>query len=201
MCRHNTVIHSGRVDGRTVFVEPCNRVGAQNGREGGRVCRLARDGRDRWIPSRKLVVVLRGGSLGWVGMGRRLVVCHISRIDDGAVVVLPRNGVFIYRRVVGSRVRRLARDRCDLGRPARERVGVFRRRGLGRRCAAIGGRLAVEQCLGRKFRTVLVLPRHIVRAERGRVFGGVRRIGGNQLKFRLPARKVVIILRVGGPGR
>ena len=128
-------------------------------------------------------------------MGRRLVVCHISRIDDGAVVVLPRDGIFVYRRVVFGGVGRLARHRRDFGIPARERVGELRRRGLRRRLAGVFGRRAVAERLCREFRAALVLPRHVIGAERSRVFGGIRRVGGNQLELRSPAREVVVVLR------
>ena len=195
MARRCAVLDCRSVKRRAIFVEPCNRVGAQNGRERRRVGRFACHGSDRWAPPRELVVVLRRRCLCRRCVARRLVVCHISRIDDGAVVILPCDGVFVYRRVVFGGVGRLARHRRDFGIPARERVGELRRRGLYRRCAAVGRRRAVEDVRRAKRCAVFVLPRHVVRAERSRVFGGIRRVGGNQLEIRFPASEVEIILR------
>ena len=159
--RHDAVGHSVCVDGRAVVVLPRHRVVAQGRIVCRRVGRVALDRHDSRRPAREGVVVLRRRSLGRVRVGRHDAVGHGVCVDGRAILVEPCNRVGAQGRVVGCRVGRVALDRRNSRRPARERVGVLRRRRLGRRRAVVGGRLELlDQPFRKNRRAIVVNPRY-----------------------------------------
>ncbi len=198
--RRVTVVHCGGVDNCASIVLPCNRVGAQNRVECRRVGGLALDRRNRWRPSRERVGVLRIGGLRrrFAGIGGHIVVLDLIRAKHRTILVLPCDGVFVYRRVVFGGVGRLARHRRDFGIPARERVGELRRRGLRRLLAAICRHLVVLDAFRIERRAVVVLPGDGVLVYRRVVRGGVRRLARHRRDFGIPARERVGVFRRRG---
>ena len=89
-------------------------------------------------------------------MRRHHAVFHRRRVDHAVVIVHPGDRVAVLRRRERRFVRRFTGHRHDLGRPARERVGVLCRRELHRFLAGVGRHCALRQSAGLQFCVVVV---------------------------------------------
>ena len=170
--RNRPVFHRGRVDDRAVVVLPRDRVAVFRRGERRRVRRGTRHRHRLRVPARECVGVFRRRHLRRVRVRRNRPVFHRGRVDDRAVVVLPRDRVAVFRRGECRLVRRVARHRHGRRVPCVERVGVLGRRSLGRvrvrRNGPVFHRRRVDG------RAVVVLPRDrvaVLRRGEGRLVG------------------------------
>ena len=139
-----------------------------------RVCGRASDSYDGGRPTREGVSVLGIVGLGRRGMGRRYAIFNRRGVNERVVIIEPGNRVGALSGVECRRIGCRASDGYDCLIPSREGVGVFRRRRLGRRRAAVSGNRAVLDIAGGENGAALIQPRNRVAA-----LGGVegRRIG------------------------
>ena len=166
MSGYRSVCGRGGVDHGAIVVLPCDGVFIDRRGVSRGVGRVSSDSNDCRRPACEGVGILRSRGLGRIGMSGYSTVLDRGRVDHGAIVVLPGDGVAPLGRGEVRCVSRIAGDRCDLGSPACEGVCVFSGRfpdgsiaGVGRSCAL--GNFGVDL----QYRTVPVFPGDGVRIE------------------------------------
>ena len=100
MGRDNAVLHGGGVDHGIVIVQPGDRVAVLRTCIGRLVGRVAGHSYHLRRPASKGVGVFCGRGFGCVGVGRDNAVFHGGGIDHGIVVVLPRHGIGVQRKIL-----------------------------------------------------------------------------------------------------
>ena len=206
---HRTVLDRGSVDEGAVVVQPGDGVGILRRGVGGLVGGVAGDGGQGRRPAGEGVGEFGGGSLCCIGVGGHHAVLDRGGVNEGAVVILPGDGVGILRRGVGGLVGGFAGDGGKVGAdrvivgavgPAGEGVGVFVIGGLGGRFVGIGGRLAVFHFGFLKNVIVVIDEGDGILVEGGGIGGRVFRIAFDGGELRRPACKFVGVLGIGGLG-
>ena len=194
MSGYRAVCDSGRVDHGIIIVLPGYGVFVDRRSVGRCVGRVAGDGNDLRIPARKCVGVLCSSLFGRIRVSGYSAVCDCGRVDHGAVVVLPGDGVFVDRRSVGRNVLGVAGDCNDFRSPSGESVCVLRISCLARVC--VEGNRAICDRGGVDHSAVVVLPGDGVFVDRHGVGRGVLSISGDLNDIGSPAGEGVGVLCV-----
>ena len=191
--QHATVLHNIAFCESGYVNRPA--LALRYGIEGRRIDGVAGHSRNGGRPASERVGVFCRLSFGrrLAAVSGRLTVLDRARCNR-LTLDNPRDRVAAFRRVELRRVGRIARHGRNRRRPASELVSVFRRRFLGRRHAAINGRLTILDRAGRN-RLTLDNPRDRVAALRLRELRSVGRVTRHGNNRRIPASECVAVFR------
>ena len=128
-------------------------------------------------------------------MGRNRAVLYHRRVEDTVIIVQPCDRVLVHRRIILRRVGCGFGHRADRRTPrVVETVGVLGRRGLGRNCAAVAGRLAVGHLFCLQRLAVAVYPSDRVLVDSAAVNCFIGCLPSHSYNVRVPALEDICVL-------